>query len=134
MANEYSFFIPMIIPTITAQEQKVTVVKNKPVFYKPQELKEARQKFSAYLAQHKPEKPLTGAVQLVTKWCFQIKGNHYNGEYKTTKPDTDNLLKMLKDVMTELCFWKDDAQVASEITEKFYSDIPGLYISVKGDM
>lgn len=134
MVNEYSFFLPMIIPTITAQEQKVAMVKNKPVFYKPQELKEARQKFSAHLAQHKPKKPLTGAVQLVTKWCFPIKGNHYNGEYKTTKPDTDNLLKMLKDVMTELGYWKDDAQVACEITEKFYSEIPGLYISVKGDM
>lgn len=132
--SELSFFIPMIIPTITAQEQKVSIVRGKPVFYKPQELKNAREKFAAHLSSYKPKEPLDGAVQLVTKWCFPIKGKHYNGEFKTTKPDTDNLVKMLKDVMTDLCFWHDDAQVASEITEKFYSDVPGIYISIKGGM
>ena len=49
---------------------------------------------------------------MVTKWCFP-KGKHSDGEYKATKPDTDNLQKMLKDVMTEVGFWKDDALVAS---------------------
>ncbi len=132
--SELSFFIPMIIPTITAQEQKVSIVRGKPVFYKPHELKNAREKFAAHLSSHKPKEPLDGAVQLVTKWCFPIKGKHYNGEFKITKPDTDNLVKMLKDVMTDLCFWHDDAQVASEITEKFYSDVPGIYISIKGGM
>lgn len=132
--SELSFFIPMIIPTITAQEQKVSIVRGKPVFYKPQELKNAREKFAAHLSPHKPKEPLDGAVQLVTKWCFPIKGKHYNGEFKTTKPDTDNLVKMLKDVMTDLGFWHDDAQVASEITEKFYSDVPGLYVNIKGGM
>lgn len=134
MVNEYSFFIPMIIPTITDQEKKISVKKGKPVIYKPEELKSAKQKFLAYVGQYKPDKPLNGAVQLVTKWCFPITGKHYNGEYKTTRPDTDNLIKLLKDVMTEVGFWKNDAQVASEITEKFYSDVPGLYISVKGEM
>lgn len=134
MVNEYSFFVPMIIPTITDQEKKISVKKGKPVVYKPEELKSAKQKFLAYVGQHKPDKPLNGAVQLVTKWCFPITGKHYNGEYKITRPDTDNLIKLLKDVMTELSFWKDDAQVASEITEKFYSDVPGLYISIKGEM
>ena len=38
---------------------------------------------------------------------------------------------MLKDVMTEVGFWKDDAQVASEIAEKFYAKIPGIYVRVE---
>ncbi len=58
-------------------------------------------------------------------------GKHQNGEYKTSKPDTDNLVKLLKDVMTELHFWKDDAQVASEITEKFWSIFLGFYVKVE---
>ena len=33
--------------------------------------------------------------------------------------------------MTEVGFWKDDAQVASEIIEKFYARIPGIYIRVE---
>ena len=53
------------------------------------------------------------------------------GEYRTSKPDTDNLVKMLKDVMTELGFWKDDAQVASEVIEKYWAQIPGIYVKVE---
>ena len=62
--------------------------------------------------------------------CFP-KQNHENGEYRITKPDTDNLQKMLKDCMTKVGFWKDDALVASEITEKFWADQPGIYIRIE---
>lgn len=126
------FFIPMKkVPTTTHQEKQVHVVKGKPVFYEPDELKAARQKLQAHLASHVPDKKYTGAVRLLVKWCFQIKGKHKNGEYKTSKPDTDNLQKLLKDVMTDLKFWTDDALVASEIIEKFWSEVPGIYIVIE---
>ncbi len=32
--------------------------------------------------------------------------------------------------MTEVGFWKDDAQVAVEITEKLYGGRPGIFVSV----
>ena len=52
--------------------------------------------------------------------------------YKDTKPDTDNLIKLLKDVLTDLSFWRDDAQVASEISEKFWvAGNTGLYIKIE---
>lgn len=124
------FFLAMIPPTITHQEKKVTVVNNKPIFYEPEELKDARQKLTAHLALHVPDEKFVGPVRLITKWCFP-KGQHENGQYKTTKPDTDNMIKLLKDVMTELCFWKDDALVASEITEKFWADVPGIYVRIE---
>ncbi|WP_236253677.1 RusA family crossover junction endodeoxyribonuclease [Streptococcus mitis] len=54
-----------------------------------------------------------------------------NGQYKTTKPDTDNLQKLLKDCMTKLGYWQDDAQVASEIVEKFWADTVGIYIKIE---
>lgn len=125
------FFIPMLPPTKTHQEKQVTVVKGKPVFYEPAELKAVRQKLQAHLSRYVPSQKYTGPVRLVTKWCFPISGKHQNGEYKTSKPDTDNLQKMLKDVMTQLGFWKDDAQVASEITEKFWANLPGIYVSIE---
>ena len=125
------FFLSMIPPSVTHQEKSIKVVRGKPVVYEPQKLKGARAKLSAYLSAHVPEKRFNGAVRLITKWCFPITGKHFNGEYKTTKPDTDNLQKLLKDVMTDLKFWKDDALVASEIAEKFYSDIPGIYIKIE---
>lgn len=118
-------------PTVTHQEHKISVEHGKPRVYEPQELKDARAKLEAHLAKHRPEKPMKGALRLVVKWCFPLAGTHKNGEYKTTRPDTDNLEKLLKDVMTKLGYWKDDAQVASEIAEKFYADIPGLFIRVE---
>jgi Holliday junction resolvase RusA-like endonuclease len=39
---------------------------------------------------------------------------------------------MLKDCMEKLGYYKNDAQVASEITEKFWAEIPGIYIKLEG--
>lgn len=129
MVNE--FFMPMLPPTCTHQMKQVKMVSGKPMFYEPPEVKAVRQKLSACLGQHKPEKVFDGAVRLTTWWCFPVKGRHKDGEYRTSRPDTDNLVKMLKDVMTELHFWKDDAQVASEVIEKYWADIPGIYVKVE---
>lgn len=125
------FFLPMKPPTETHQEKKVSVKNGKPVFYEPAELQAVRAKLQAHLAKHVPDKKFTGPVRLVTKWCFPITGKHHDGEYKTTKPDTDNMVKTLKDVMTGLGYWKDDAIVASEIIEKFWAKIPGIYVSIE---
>lgn len=125
------FFLPIKPPTVTHQEKKVSIVKGKPVFYEPTELKTVRQQLQAHLGKHVPDTKYTGAVRLVTKWCFPATGKHESGEYKTTKPDTDNLQKLLKDVMTSLGYWKDDALVASEIIEKFWADVPGIYIAIE---
>lgn len=127
--KKIEFFLPMIPPTKTHQQKRVRMVNNKPVFYEDTMLADVRNKLEAYLYKHRPGKPFLGAVQLITKWCYPM-GKHKQG-YKTTKPDTDNMIKILKDVMTKLGFWKDDAQVSSEITEKFWSEPCGIYICVQ---
>ena len=128
---QISFFLPMKPPTVTHQEKDIAVVKGKPVVYEPAELKAVRSKLMAHLLQYAPLVPLHGAVRLMVKWCFPITGKHEDGEWKTTKPDTDNLQKLLKDCMTDLGYWKDDAHVASEIVEKFWAKVPGIYIFAK---
>ncbi|MBO5969510.1 MAG: RusA family crossover junction endodeoxyribonuclease [Clostridia bacterium] len=125
------FFMAMIPPTVTAQEHAVSVVKGKPVFYEPAELADARAKITAHLSKHVPVKPYIRGVRLTVKWCFPLTGKHVDGEYKTTKPDTDNLNKLLKDCMTLVGFWKDDALVASEIIEKFWATVPGIFIRIE---
>lgn len=127
---ETKFFMAMEPPTITHQEHRVAVVKGKPVFYDGPELEEARRKLTAHLAKHRPEERYERGVRLIVKWCFP-RGRHKDGEYRITKPDTDNLQKLLKDCMTVAGFWKDDALVASEIAEKFWADIPGIYIQIE---
>ena len=125
------FFLPMIPPTVTAQERGVKVIKGKPIFYDTPEIKTAKEKLMAHLSKYKPSKPIDSACRLVVKWLFPIKGKHRDGEYKTSRPDTDNLQKLLKDVMTVCGFWIDDAYVASEVIEKFWAETPGIFINVE---
>lgn len=127
------FFMPMRNPPRTTHQMKqVRVVNGKPSFYEPPAVQNVRAMLAAHLAKHRPDSPAQGPVRLVVKWCWRSAGKrHRDGSYKTTRPDTDNLQKMLKDVMTELGFWQDDAQVASEICEKFWADMPGIFVSVE---
>lgn len=131
MTNE--FFMSMIPPTVTHQEKKIGVNRKtgKPYTYEPGELKEARQKLLDHLAAHVQSKKYTKGIRLITRWCFPCGDTHGDGEYRITKPDTDNLQKLLKDCMTAVGFWKDDALVASELCEKFWARIPGIYIRIE---
>lgn len=111
-------------PTVTAQETQVAVVRNKPVFYKPEKLKEAKKEIIKHLMPFKPVKPYEGAIELHVVWLFPKGKRHKHNEWRITKPDTDNLEKLLKDCMTQVGFWKDDAQVVKEVVEKRWSDEP----------
>jgi len=125
------FFMAMIPPTATAQEHKVAVRNGKPIFYDPPDVKAAKEKLIANLSKYSLNTPYREGVRLVTKWLFPNDGKHKDGEYKISKPDTDNLQKMFKDCMTKLDFWTDDQLVASEICEKFWADIPGIYVRIE---
>lgn len=126
------FFLPMEkIPTTTHQQKKVNVRNGKPIFYEPEELKNARAKFESLLSRHVPPDKLKGPIRLTVKWCFPMIEGVRSGQYKTTAPDTDNLQKLFKDCMTEVGFWKNDAEVASEIAEKFWSEVVGIYVRVE---
>ena len=124
------FFAPMEPPRTTAQQKQVSVVNGKPRFFEPEKLKDARAKLKAHIGRHAPIAPLDGPVKLLVKWCFP-RGRHPEGSWKITRPDTDNLQKLLKDVMTDCGFWQDDAQVCSEIAEKCWSETPGIFIRVE---
>ncbi len=124
-------FLLLDPPTATAQERKVRIVRNKPIFYQPEKLKEAKKILSQHLAPFKPEVPFVGPVELHVSWMFLRGKRHKHREWRVTKPDTDNLQKMLKDVMTDLGFWKDDALVVKEHVEKIWSDEPtGISIEI----
>lgn len=130
------FFVAMVPPTTTHQQQRIRVVQRKgrhvPLVYDGEEVAAARSKLTAHLAAFRPETPMAGPVSLLVKWCFPLdeSGRHHNGEWRVTKPDTDNVQKLLKDCMTRLGFWQDDAQVCSEVVQKFWADVPGIYIEV----
>lgn len=90
-----------------------------------------------------PEYPLYPKgvpLSLSVKWCFENYRvgsdgrktvTHPHGSYRVTKPDTDNLNKALKDCMTELGFWADDAQVVEEQIGKYWSQVPGVFVEIR---
>ncbi len=111
-------------PRATAQMQKIAIVRGKPRMYKPPNVQKARDTLMTHLRPFKPSVPCEGAIELHVVWLFPRGNKHKHNEWKVTRPDTDNLQKMLKDCMTELGFWKDDAQVVKETCEKRWSDDP----------
>ena len=124
------FYLNISPPTVTAQEHKVRVAGGKPRFYDTAKLKYARAIFEKQLANYRPAVPIQGAVELKVDWFFLTK-THKDGEWRTTRPDTDNLQKLLKDCMTRTGFWKDDAQVCVEtVTKRWARHDPGIWIKV----
>lgn len=124
------FFLHITPPRVTHQQKKIAVVNGKPRLYEPQRLREARQALMLALHPYRPGTPLEGPVKLTVRWHFR-RGRHRDGEYKITRPDTDNMQKLLKDCMTDAGFWKDDAQVAVEHVEKVWSGAEGIYVRVE---
>lgn len=122
------FFIPGPPPTATAQQKGQN--RKTGGWYKPPELKDAEQKYMAYAGEARPEKPIEGAVRLWVFFRFPVKDAHQDGKPKTTKPDTDNAVKALKDAMTRVGFWNDDAQVADERIVKHWALVPGIVVRV----
>lgn len=120
-------------PITTSQEKKVAIVCGKPRFYEPKRLKEAKQLLISLLKKHAPQQKLEGPLQLHVVWKFPINKSHKHNEWRITKPDTDNLQKMLKDCMTKTNYWNDDAQVVKEIVEKLWvnKEDAGIEISIE---
>jgi Holliday junction resolvase RusA-like endonuclease len=104
----------------------------KPIFYEPPRLVDARGKLLAHLYKHRTTMPKEVPIQAIVKWLYPTKKKMDHGRYKITRPDTHNLNKLLFDVMTDLKFWHDDAQVCSEIIEKIWTTaVPGIWISLQ---
>lgn len=119
-------------PTATAQMHKVGIRNGRPYFYDPPSVMQAKSKIFGALQQYIPEEPLKGPLYFAVSWNFLTKdANKVHGSWRDTKPDTDNLQKLLKDCMTQAGFWEDDAQVVFENVQKIWvKHHPGVYISL----
>ena len=130
MIDSRHFFVAMDPPTATQQEKKIGIRNGKPFTYPDARWEAAHNALWAALEPHRPSEPVRGAVVLEVVWCFPKRG-HADGTPHTVKPDTDNLDKGLKDIMTALGWWLDDAQVFSEHITKIYGRVPGIRIDIE---
>ena len=124
-----TFFMLMRIPTVTAQEKQIN--KKTGTLYTPGKVADVKEKYLAHLESHKPKRVFFPPVSL--RVCFMFHSDKVEQPtFKTTKPDTDNMLKLLKDCMTVKGFWKDDAHVAiEEISKCWVSGPEGILIEVE---
>ena len=136
MADSYHFFMAMEKPpTATKQEHQVSCVRNEhgkwvPKFRPSQAWSDAEDMLRAHLEPHRPKKPIEGAAMLSCVWCFPANGCA-DGAPWLDKPDTDNLEKGLKDIMTGLGWWRDDSQVFDSHTTKIHSRVTGIRIDIE---
>lgn len=110
------------MPKTTAQQKGVYVRNGKPFFYTKDKVENARRQFLMELKPHRPKTPAEFPVKLSVIFYFDVKNKSLWGKPKTTKPDLDNYLKLLKDCMTEAGYWVDDALVVDERTKKYYAE------------
>lgn len=128
-----NFFLAMKIPSVTAQVKRCRVIHGKPIFFDGARIKAARQEFMLRLAGHKPREPIPKdtPISLFVRFTYRATKQHPEFSWKTTRPDTDNMIKLLKDCMTQAGFWQDDSQVASEHIEKRYGTHEGISIAIE---
>lgn len=122
-----SFFAVMDeIPRSTHQEKGVRIVRGRPMFYEKKEVAEIRRFYSAIFKAYQPPQPMTGAVAVRIGFHYPVKRPHKDGEVKGTRPDLDNMAKLILDVATACGFWNDDGQIALLQLSKSYSSPSGI--------
>lgn len=110
------------IPRLTHQNGlKTRVLNGHAHVYKSPALRDLEAKYCALLKPHAPKEPWNCPIALTTEWVFR-KPKGAKGIFKTTKPDTDNLVKTIKDCMTRCGFWKDDALVVEDHCTKLWAE------------
>ena len=100
--------------------------------YRKPEVQASRNQLTLMMKKYRPKEPSDRPIRLVVCLYFDIsKPKKLWGKYKTTRPDCDNYVKEIKDVMTDLKFWNDDAQVVDLRVIKRYSEKATIYISLE---
>lgn len=120
-------------PRTTAQEKRIAGKKPNGAykFYKDPKLQVAEDWYCVNLMKSRPPEPLNTAIKLEVLWAYGTKDRKKDKKPKTTRPDTDNMVKLLKDCLTKCGYWKDDALVTDEHLQKIWSvDKPGVYIKI----
>ena len=126
------FVLLMDPPRVTEQQHRIGARKanGQYVVYRDPRLTRTMTAYFEELDPYIPDAPMEGPLLLEVEWGFPCKKKAAGGTWKITRPDTDNMIKLLKDCMTRLGYWHDDSQVCKEILTKRWSADVG-YIRIK---
>lgn len=99
--------------------------------YKKANVEALRTILELKLGKYAPAVPTDAPVRLFVWVCFDVKDRKAWGQYKTTRPDADNYVKELKDAMTAVGFWHDDAQVVDLRVVKTYAEKGSITVQLE---
>lgn len=102
-----------------------------PTVYTPKETREAEDSFMQQAIKQKPETPLEGALSIRIKF-YKIKPKSMSKKviHWTTKPDLDNLVKLVIDALNKV-FFQDDAQIIEISASKEYDQTPRTEVEIR---
>lgn len=107
--------------------------------YTPPETRKAEADFATCAKQTRPRQAFAGAVRLRLLFVFPVpeswpqrrRAEALAGRVPhTTKPDADNLLKLVKDALNGI-FWQDDKQIVEVEMRKRYGPAPCTVVDVE---
>ena len=116
------------IPKGTAQQKRFDGRTKH--YFKSARLQQTEDFYLNELRSYAPTAPIAGAVSLSIDFDYFTPTKKRRGKWKTTRPDCDNLVKILIDCMTKLGFWLDDSQVARLVVNKRYSNSEQAQITI----
>ena len=111
------FHLPIVPSKVTSQTKRLVMVGGKPMFFAKKDHQSAENDLLLLCSAHVPFYPIIGPVILTVKFVFPWKKNETKRNIarviipNSTRPDCDNLVKLVGDVLTKLQFYKDDGQV-----------------------
>ena len=103
--------------SVTQQQRGETIINGHIHHYEKKNVREAKNALRWQFKPYAPKEPLTGPISLKVEWRFELKRCRKRA-WKVTRADLDNLEKGLLDVLTDMNFWNDDAQVCIKQTCK----------------
>jgi len=135
-----NFFITCIPPKSTAQaSSRILRRKDGTQFvgkFATSKGKQTQDELMILLSAHRPCSPLECPIRVSVEWTYpwrksETKKNRARGYMPcTTRPDVDNLCKLLFDCMTRLGFWSDDSLIAELRFKKGWGDNHGIGVEI----
>ena len=135
MSKSVQCFLPTPPPETTHNDLVafVTYANCRPVakIRKSDRLKAEEDRLRPYIAKIRPSKPLSGPLAVTWKLVWPTDGKHEQGEAKTTRPDADNVVKTLNDLLESCHVIANDAMICDTRVQKMYGDPAGIWVRVE---
>jgi len=102
-----------------------------PIIYTPKATREAEESFIAQAVKYKlPGTPPEGPISIIIRFYKERPKSKSKREiHWTSKPDLDNLVKLVLDALNKI-FFKDDSQVVDITASKEYDSIPRTEVEI----